>query len=802
MALKRKTLHMSLFSKILRFQSSIRSKVLFFIFIAFTLILGAIFSYISLKSKQLAERNATELAATYAAQYANSIQDQLNAQMAMARALSHSIHDFPQMPIGQMMSTQQDMMRNLAEKNENLMAVWTIWERRIFDSEWTLPYGRGRYTYFKELNGVKYREELLDNQGDNINGAYYKMKLSKEETILDPYTFSYTGKKDDFILETSLCVPILQNNEFIGLAGLDVGLDSYQDLINELEPIAGSQLYMISHNGSLITHPDKKNLGKNILEVENIFPDTSNIIEKIQNGKLFIQRLEGEKNDFYIFHPIIIGKTNTPWSLLLKAPLNIIMAEARHNLLISIIVGIVGLFILGILIWFISGYITNPIKYTTKVLQKLAMGDLENISKLKISTKDELQDMADSMNTLMDGLKHTADFARKIGEGDLNTQYNVLSDKDTLGHALLEMRTSLKNAEDEQARRQEEEDKQNWTTEGLALFGDILRQDNDNIKQLSFNIMKNIIEYTEATQGCIYIRKEDDNEDVFELTSAIAYDRKKLLKNVIRPGDGLVGRVVHEKLTIYITDIPNDYVKITSGLGSTNPRAILIVPLILNDRVFGALELVSFKEFESHKIKFIEKVAESIASTIASTKTTERTNRLLKESQFQREELSSQEEEMRQNLEELKATQEEAARRENEVNALIDALGSTVLITELNLDGKITNINGKCYDLLGVHPAKMIAKQHKNMGLDSNTSESEYKNFWSTLRLGKTKRRISELIISGKHKYIEETYIPLKDIDGNIHKIVGIGYDFTKIKERDNQIKELKAEIETLKTQE
>jgi len=793
---------MSLFSKIGRFQSSIRGKVLFFMFVAFVLILGAILSYIFVKSTKLAERNATELAASYAAQYANSIQDQLNTQMGMARALGHSIHDFPTLPVDQFMATQREMMRNLVEKNEVFLAVWIIWERRIFDSSWSLPYGRGRYTYFREIKGFKYREELLDSNGDNINGAYYKMKISKEETVLNPYTFSYSGNEEDAILETSLCIPILNNNEFIGLAGVDVSLESYQDVINELEPIEGSQLFLLANDGTLVTHPDKKNLGKSILQTENNFADTSNIIQKIQKGKAFSYRSKGKNDDYYVFHPIEIGEAITPWSLLLKVPLDIIMAEARRDLLISIIVGLAGLLMLGIFVWIISGYITNPIKYTTKVLQKLAMGDLENTSKLEISSRDELQDMADSMNTLMDGLKHTAEFARKIGKGQLNTQYNLLSENDSLGQALLEMQTSLKQAEDEQNRRQEEEEKQNWTTEGLALFGDILRKNNDNIKQLSFNIMKNLTDYTKATQGCIYVRKEDDNEIAYELTSAIAYDRKKLLKDTIHPGDGLVGRVVHEKLTIYITDIPDDYVKITSGLGEANPRAILIVPLILNDSIYGAIELVSFHEFESYKIQFVEKVAESIASTISSAKITERTNRLLKESQYQREELSAQEEEMRQNLEELKATQEEAARRETEVNALIDALGSTVLITELNMDGKIININGKCYDLLGVQPSKMIGKHHKNMGLDLNTGASEYKSFWSTMQRGKTKRRISEVIVSGKHKYIEETYIPVKDVDGNIHKIVGIGYDFTKIKERDQQIKELKAQIEELKKNE
>lgn len=790
---------MSLFLKMFTFRSSIRRKMLTSIFIAFILILGAMLSYIAIKSDKLAQRNATDLAHAYADQYATSVQDQLNAEMGMARALAHSLYSFPDLPTNQMMSVQKDMLYHLTEKTESFLAVWVIWERRIFDAQWTLPYGRGRYTIFRNLSGLNYREELLDSEGDNLNGAYYKMKVSKDETVLNPYTFSYSGNEDDAILETSLCVPILRDGEFIGLAGMDVSLESYQNVINQVEPIKGSQLFLLANDGSLITHPDKKNLGKSIFNVGEYFPDSIDVIGKVQLGQTFSFDASDDSGFHYVFSPIQIGLSNTPWTLLLKAPLDNIMAEARRDLLISLFVGVVGLILLIVIVWIISGYITKPIKYTTRVLEKLAMGDLENTTKLALKSNDELQDMANSMNTLMEGLQHTAEFARSIGQGQLDTKYNLLSENDTLGHALLEMQASLKRAGEEQAKRQEDEDRQNWTTEGLATFGDILRKNNENLKQLSFFIIKNLVDYTDAIQGCIYVRKDDEEQEIYELTSAIAYDRKKMLNDTIRPGDGLIGRVVHEKLTIYMTDIPENYVHVTSGLGAANPRSVLIVPLILNDDVFGALELVSFSEFADYQIKFVEKIAESIASTVSSVKVTERTNRLLKESHYQREELSSQEEEMRQNLEELKTTQEEAARREGEVNALVEALGSTMLITEFDMDGKILNVNSKCSDLLGVQQSKMIGKHHKNMGLDINTSAIEYQSFWSALQRGKTKRRVSEVSVGGKKIYIEESYIPVKDSDGLIHKIVAIGSDYTKIKDRDLQIKQLKAQLEKLK---
>ncbi|NJM24892.1 MAG: GAF domain-containing protein, partial [Bacteroidia bacterium] len=121
-----------------------------------------------------------------------------------------------------------------------------------------------------------------------------------------------------------------------------------------------------------------------------------------------------------------------------------------------------------------------------------------------------------------------------------------------------------------------------------------------------------------------------------------------------------------EKEMTYLTNVPNDYIQISSGLGEALPSCVVILPLKLNEEVFGIIELALFKQLESHEIEFLQRVCDTIAAALSTAKVNTRTQRLLVQTRHQTMELQNQEEEMRQNVEELSATQEELVRKETE----------------------------------------------------------------------------------------------------------------------------------------
>ena len=330
--------------------------------------------------------------------------------------------------------------------------------------------------------------------------------------------------------------------------------------------------------------------------------------------------------------------------------------------------------ILGVIVaLLLSNTIVKPVNQLKKIINQLGKGKLPKVK--DINSNDEIGDMALAVSSLSKGLSKLSDFAEKIGEGMLDVSFTPLSKQDVLGNSLLSMRSNLQRAEDEKKTHQIGEEKRNWATQGLAQFATILRTEND-IEELSNELISSLVRYVGANQGGIYLVNDGEKgvASTLDLTGCYAYDRQKFIEKKIGKGEGLLGQCWLEKQKLYMTEVPDGYLTIHSGLGDATANCLLIVPLVVNDEVFGMLEVASFKEFEAFEIDFIERLGEAIASTLSTVKVNERTTSLLRESQYMEEQLRAQEEEMRQNMEELQATQEEMKRKDRMQQERIEEL--------------------------------------------------------------------------------------------------------------------------------
>jgi PAS domain S-box-containing protein len=314
-----------------------------------------------------------------------------------------------------------------------------------------------------------------------------------------------------------------------------------------------------------------------------------------------------------------------------------------------------------------KNYVVKPVKVILDTCDDLALGNIPVLTEYK--SNDELGQIVNSINKVINNKTELVDFVEKIEKGETNADYKLLSEKDVIGSSLISMREKMLKISEEDAKR-------SWANEGVALFSEILMTDY-SLNERSEKLLSGIVKYVSANQGAFFIKETDsNNETIFQMYACYAWNRKKFLEKQLRLNEGLVGQAAIEKETIFITEVPDDYIKITSGMGDSNPRSILIVPLKINDIVHGVLELASFRVFEEHEISFIENLAENIASSIANTKTNEQTKKLLEDTKIMNENLMAQEEELRQNTEELNATQESLERAKENMRIQILELQS------------------------------------------------------------------------------------------------------------------------------
>ena len=263
------------------------------------------------------------------------------------------------------------------------------------------------------------------------------------------------------------------------------------------------------------------------------------------------------------------------------------------------------------------------------------------------------------------------------------------------------------------------------------------------------------------------------------------------------------------KKTIYITDVPDDYIKITSGLGTSNPNCVLIVPCSLNDEVYGVIELAAFTPLKSFEIEFVEKLGESIASTISSVRISEKTTKLLKASQIQSEELAAQEEELRQNLEEMETTQEDLKRQMSENAEIRENLAKETALLDALMDNLLDLIYFKDKQCRFIRVTKSMIHLHKLHSYDEIIGKSDfdfavkeeaqhyYDDEQKIMKTGipMINQIQKETRLDGTIQYTSTSKYPLYDTNGNIMGTFGLTKDVTETKVMEESAKKQNQEL-------
>ncbi|MBK3732313.1 response regulator [Azospirillum brasilense] len=254
-------------------------------------------------------------------------------------------------------------------------------------------------------------------------------------------------------------------------------------------------------------------------------------------------------------------------------------------------------------------------------------------------------DLTDNVNQLAANLttqvRAIAEVATAVTKGDLTRSIAVEASgevaalKDNINEMIRNLRdTTQKNAE------------QDWLKTNIAKFTRMLQGERDLVTVTNM-ILSEIAPLVNAQHGVFYVTSREGDEPVLDLVASYALKERDGLGTRFTLKQGLVGQCAHEKKPILLTNVPKDYVRISSGLGEAAPLNIIVLPVLFENDVNAVLELASFGHFSETHRTFLEQLTESIGIVLNTIATNMRTEGLLKQSQRLTAELQSQQEELK-----------------------------------------------------------------------------------------------------------------------------------------------------------
>lgn len=641
-----------------------------------------------------------------------------------------------------------------------------------------------------------------------------------------------------------LSVPLYNGSQLQGVVVLALQVDPIDNLLAlDNEDIAGGKTL-----GSFLIGPDflyrtndpdflsdresyLRNLKKHALHGETATAaarfGTTAMLQSVDplpfadalRGKENVNRFTSETGAMMIcaYTPVRIG--NLEW--ILVARMNRTEALAGVHRFALIVMGI-ALMIAGIL-YYMSGVTSNAI--TSRLVRlrdsilKVTKGEELQVSGM--DSPDEIGQAMEALDKLNRRLHHASAFVSELGKGNIDQEYAAESQDDRFGQALNNLRINLVQKREEEEIRRREDEIRNWTTHGIALFNDILRTDNNDLEKLSVNITRNVIEYLSANQGCLFLVEEEEGTRYLNLVAAYAYDRQKFLKKRIGIGEGLAGNCALEKKTVLLNRIPENYIEISSGLGGSKPRCLMIVPLKKEDEVLGVLEIASFNDFKPHEVEFAEKVAESIAASLITVQLHHQTAQYLSKFQQQAEEMKAQEEELRQSVEELQATHEQMERlkkEEDERNqqyireiqenqkelekekALLDALldSAPEHIYFKDKESRFIRFSTSMLKLFGLEKPEELAGKSDFDFFSEEHARPAYEDEQNIIRTGRAIIDLEEreVLEDGRESWVNTSKMPLRTKEGEIIGTFGISKNITGQKRTEMEVREMMKTID------
>ena len=384
---------------------SLKKTMISFVLLFASLIFVFVLVHIGLKVRESSLADSQIIVDSYTKEKAIVLENIFNEVMGITRTLAHAFIENKDTSIYVLNPSSENILRNTLLNNPEFLSIWLDWEIKAINPTYNKKNGRAGSIIYRYNNKIVVERDIVDTTNAVIESDYNDVKKSKKEIMGEPYYDKLT-KGLEGILMVSPTIPIIYNNEFLGVVGVDLSMQRIRRIVKTIKPYKTSKAYLLDLNNKIVAHTDKKFSDKKISNVKSYSKENYiKAINKVKNNQAnSIKTIDKKTNEeiYVSFVPVKIGRNNEIWTLVTETPTNIVKQKSNSLVINALIVGFIGIFLLIIFLYFLVNAITVKLVDTIKISEKISNGNLKE--RINVTGKNEISTLGLSINHMAEKL--------------------------------------------------------------------------------------------------------------------------------------------------------------------------------------------------------------------------------------------------------------------------------------------------------------------------------------------------------------------------------------------------------------
>lgn len=348
--------------------------------------------------------------------YAAEVVGLLDSGINAAEQLSVVISSMKQIDL-----EREDMiefLKNYTEANTGFGGAWFIFEPDAFDGKDAAyasggPMGgltRGNaldgrlVPYWNRFSGELKLEECVDYESGPSSVYYTDPLNSGSTTVTEPTVYEIAGKPT---MVVSFCSPIIVQGKTIGVAGLDMSMESINELVSTIKPLGLGYAFMLSEKGTIVSYPEPELVGKPYAAATDA-ASQERIVASYSQGWVYSEMKEitaDRTHGHLVVVPLPILHSDRSWALGVMTPLDG-MLQSIATLIVLVIVIATGVLAISLgALWFLIGRSIRPLAHTANAFSELAQGDADLTKTIALKRNDEIGDLVAGFNGFVGKLR-------------------------------------------------------------------------------------------------------------------------------------------------------------------------------------------------------------------------------------------------------------------------------------------------------------------------------------------------------------------------------------------------------------